>query len=1348
MEILLSFDYESKNRKKELLFQYNNSPIISTYSFLYQRDCIALDVKYLRDLVAIYKKATRSFCITENYFVSHQEPLHAKNNNYIVFKNPYSIYRKAIKDKDIFLIPIKHIKEHYGTKLAYPVFKHHLSKFENVIGYNKGTIKNIILKDRLFIYMMNIYTRSKMSKFENVYVYNRSTDKKMNRMDPIFLNKDHILNRFDNFILYDNQRIKHLYRNLETILLSMPDNKGLYDDIYHLRRVNEYYHINANISLNSLLYSKNYDISYFDSYTTIYKNYPYRLDYISNYSGLYTNDKRLIYESIHCAHKNINITLNVFENFNVIYNISFANYLNNIYTFNKDNMRMNLHENYFANTDSNFIINYYTGFNDFNKKSFLLNTISEQSFLSSFNNNLFILNNSFISKTGKHSFSYEIKSFYIKNHRSYLNVFRYDFISKYAVQLKESKNEFIDNVIKYVHEKNIYSWIHTIYKNIKMHESNDMFMLVPKYTYVYPNNTFFIKTNQFIKIPSLPVFIHKLSKQIYKDYIDSNNIKFFDLIKKDVDGIGSGLFYAPIMRNVFSNDIFEHIHKLPHDSVIRDYSFDTHRNAYHLNIANKINNFGKIHHNIKIYNEKDNLVIVNPRLLRSLYKMVCSDRVFRHTMYNNKIVNFFKEKRLTEIIDKGSVSLMRSIYYANLFDTKNDYTIVFFNKYGKNTFEDKVINNITKLPKYSQIVYSSMAASKFRKNLYQDQDELFCDKLQRNNNYISLIQDSVIKHYIVTNFYNTDCPIYKNTKTSFVNMIETYASKKATDANSFTLESFNRKLLLAFENNIGPIQRTVKEMFRNEWEVIYRLYRDTRIIPQQEEYAKILKIVNETYIEAIDVPKLIYFPNDEWIIKKYVDIEINIQPDGIYKLPKDISFHKEENEFLYSFRNVWSTATEQWLKRHSTFTTSVFNQCILDKTNELIANIFPEFNEFNKIIHEVVIPVDEITDWAWVYDEDSPFVDPFKIDELLLPENDTRYEDFEDIIFNRKTLKPRDPVKVLDKNTFIAKFPNHYPIKDYDGKNAYENVAVEYLDVRTGIMRKIFIGFYKLWQDNVFDFAKMTIQQSAKKILDYLYTWILMQFALEDIPEALRVFRLIRWYLECCIIETSEYIVSYEADNLTSGKLNTTTIDIPNDMFPDQKYAENDPIEQNATMFIDTDKHVIRNNPSLLHSSDAHVTFYIENTFETTISFSLHTLTPVSIILNGEIIDTITLPTSSKMVYNIPYTDSFNTFTIYKDKFDNNDTDFLIGNIVIVGMGHTGELDIKFNPVLNGNKILNNTSQKLISYMNLYEDNEELMHELVKGNIHLDVAYDKLCQYWELHHQHKDKGKRLTIKRT
>jgi hypothetical protein len=299
-------------------------------------------------------------------------------------------------------------------------------------------------------------------------------------------------------------------------------------------------------------------------------------------------------------------------------------------------------------------------------------------------------------------------------------------------------------------------------------------------------------------------------------------------------------------------------------------------------------------------------------------------------------------------------------------------------------------------------------------------------------------------------------------------------------------------------------------------------------------------------------------------------------------------------------------------------------------------------------------------------------------------------------------------------------------------------------------MRQIFIGYYKIWQDNIFDFAKMTIPQSAKKMLDALYAWIFMYFPEEDIPEALRSFKLIRWYLERSIIECSEYQITYTPDDLTSGKMNTTNIDIPNDMNANDilKYQDYTELtEPNNSMYIDTDLHVIRNDPLKLRN-ETHITFFIENKKNTTISFNLNTFTPVYIILNGDIIDSILLPTNGKMLYNIPYTEEVNVFTIKKQAIDNTDNYFYIGNIVIKDMGKNGELKIDFNPKIQGNKVLSHVSQKTIAYMNLYDDNETLIHELMKGNVHISDAYDHLLEYWDLHHQDKYKGKRWTIKKT
>ena len=79
-------------------------------------------------------------------------------------------------------------------------------------------------------------------------------------------------------------------------------------------------------------------------------------------------------------------------------------------------------------------------------------------------------------------------------------------------------------------------------------------------------------------------------------------------------------------------------------------------------------------------------------------------------------------------------------------------------------------------------------------------------------------------------------------------------------------------------------------------------------------------------------------------------------------------------------------------------------------------------------------------------------------------------------------------------------------------------------------------------------------------------------------------------------------------------------------------------------------------------------------------------------------------------------------------------------------MGKDGQLDIDFIPKLQGNKVLSHVSAKALQLVNMYENNQEILDSLTKGNAHLDDVYTRLEEYWNKHHEAKEKGKRWTIK--
>ena len=386
---------------------------------------------------------------------------------------------------------------------------------------------------------------------------------------------------------------------------------------------------------------------------------------------------------------------------------------------------------------------------------------------------------------------------------------------------------------------------------------------------------------------------------------------------------------------------------------------------------------------------------------------------------------------------------------------------------------------------------------------------------------------------------------------------------------------------------------------------------------------------------------------------------------------------------------------------------------------------------------------DTFHDWAWVYEEE-PFEPNYGIDELLLPENDTRYSDFEKFIWDRDKMAPIDPVEQISDYEFIAKFPNKYPFRDENDENKYEDVAKayygvkveQYYGVKVTVMRKVFLAYWDIWQSHIFEFAAMTQTQALNKMLDYLYRWILSYFNEEDLPHALRVFRQVRWYGEMAVMKNSQYHIIYTPDDLTSGKLDSSTM-------PDIKSS----LGLHSRMYVDVNLHVIRNGSAFLHE-DSWLEMYVFNKINTTFEFSLATTTPVQVYVNGDLIDTIT-QTGVKYIYPLLYTGFENTIRIERKAENNIDNAFYIGNIIIRKCGKHGDLDIDFdNSKKDGNKLMNFLAQKVVAYTNLMGADPDFWKNLTKSNMAVAECYHEIKEYWDNHWNMKQKGKRLTIKKT
>ena len=553
-----------------------------------------------------------------------------------------------------------------------------------------------------------------------------------------------------------------------------------------------------------------------------------------------------------------------------------------------------------------------------------------------------------------------------------------------------------------------------------------------------------------------------------------------------------------------------------------------------------------------------------------------------------------------------------------------------------------------------------------------------------------------------------------------------FASKEARNISLYSSITAQKEQRKGFVIDIEKVLKTPNKAFINDTVFVDKTIKLCEIDKQifANKKPRDTYINGDLFIEKI--PHLCYYSYDVWADKDALKTQLDLQTQ-VYK--------KNKNGMILDMTlDISKGEIKAW------YDYDVFSNKIIQ--NSSLAN---EINEIHKTYKDTGIHPDDFGNWAWVYETPDPFDPAYGIDELLLPENDTQYEQFEDIIFNKKTMRPRNPVKVIDETTFIAKYPTKHPIQKYsDVAVNYDDSAIkveQYYGIEIDIMHTVFLKYYRIWQSKIFEFSTMTMVQAVKTMLDYLYSWIMEYFPTDKIEQALRVFKLIRWYGESAIIQNSQYIISYEYDTLES-KLTTGKCLIPSDMDPDvNNYVAN------QTMIVDASLGVIKPNPVFLNVSEAHVEFYIKHKKNTSFTFSLsNTVGSVNIYINGNLVDTVST-SKLNLTYQLPYQgNDMTTVRIEKDANSNKSPIFYIGHIVIPNASFK-DLSIEFDPVLRaGNKPLDEIAKKIISCANLYDNRDEMYATMTKNNLGLSETYHMMSEYWKLHHQNKTKGKRLTIK--
>lgn len=883
--------------------------------------------------------------------------------------------------------------------------------------------------------------------------------------------------------------------------------------------------------------------------------------------------------------------------------------------------------------------------------------------------------------------------------------------------------------------------------------------------------------NRFNK--ELPVELEKERSGIHNDIVVNKDLK---KIYAGTNAI-SGVYLSKDNKPIFTSYKLVYINKDRHGIDIYKYLF-VDKDRFSMEILSSIT-VDKDRIGMIPYKQQD--IVVKDRFSIEIYKsniLLGKDRKGLST--NNKIFTGYKSQLLTTPKSSSDTFLQKSYrktFVSNeLSGVYKNFCNAYFYPFGNIWLNKEHFNTslsrqiaIDKLNHYISAFNQCCADIESRRASVFKQGQQFIKKMA--------IVDAPQFDFVIKNNIPTD---YNNVITDdFAGMIIPLSKVK----NHIYIDRINEMVQKVSKNGFINQSISFSVMPQKMSKQLFELFCDKKEFNAYVEY-KNIQIIKSKVKSAINTDKFFtknsysaHIKNFIWVDKNsqktWIDAQINVYKkvqgtflnDAFYdnaravKESKKVYINnasfvdKKDKMCYYDYNTTWADKSlmEAQIQAQMTVNTKEKKSHMLDCVSPIVkkdlngfydygvfgnkniqgSGLYNQINDVQKKAYDTGIRPEDFGNWAWVYETPDPFGNGFNIDELLLPENDTRYEDFEDIIFDKENMRPRNPVKEINENTFIAKYPIRHPLPKYKdvGVN-YEASAIkvdQFYGIEVEVMHDVFLKFYRIWQAKIFEFGTMTMTQSVKLMLEYLYAWIFVYFPVEKVEQALRVFRLIRWYGESSIIKNSQYIVSYEYDILES-KLNTGKCLVPNDL------------DVQDTMYVDAALGVIRNNPTYVNNGPAYVTFEINNKKNTTFTFSLsNTIGSVNIYINDVLADVIS-KSALNLTYDLPYTGDTNVVKIEKPANHNLNDTFYIGNIKIPNCSFK-ELNIEFDPNLKaGNKPLDEIAKKMISYANLYEDKDAAYEIIRKGNLGVEEIQKQLQEYWELHHKDKTKGKRLTIK--
>lgn len=672
------------------------------------------------------------------------------------------------------------------------------------------------------------------------------------------------------------------------------------------------------------------------------------------------------------------------------------------------------------------------------------------------------------------------------------------------------------------------------------------------------------------------------------------------------------------------------------------------------------------------------------------------------------------------IIENSNVSLEKLAYYVRTEDTLQGLITLPYDLMMANNSIGFIINK-----KNVQTLEKLTGMYKVLKDLY-----------------VESMNQTLTKNVASTTLDNTDLWVFKEPDNTWVDthavMLTVLSKDIMLQHDELFLEKIKKNSIINLATSVYRKERLIyipddlfiykeqKDIYVREDLHISKVHRPVHVY----DNFFVDKIGSEAFIrDGIHISKILnlaVFDTDIGIDREVLELQVNKENIWCSKpkrgdIFKQYFIERPSCDVAVYQKDLFA---EKEIKIH--LEDSIFVDRIAYESNVVVQ----ELQRMQHLVKELEKPVTHTYNWAWVYEPDNPLEDTEEykgLDELLLPEKDVDYSTFEKYIFNKDKMRPTNPIEILDDTTFIAKYPIKHPTQDY------EEIGIVYVDVPSELMYRIFCKYYEIWYANIFKFGNMSMVDSLRMMLDFMYSWIILEYTgTEYLEPALRVFRQIRWFGEKSVMHNARYLISYEKANLVCDLHKGSLTEIEND------------ITDNNFFYVNGTLGAIINN-STYFNQEAYINLYMNYTVETTLKFNLSQAGGTTqVYLDSVFVENIV---NASKVVTITIPPGHHTVKIYRSAIDNFATCY-IGGIVVANGSYTN-LQITYDPELRlGNLPLNDVAKKMVDLASLYDNEQEAFQMYREGNLAVSELYKELQRYWELHHQGKIKGKRLTIKET